>query len=63
MMPGKTPTAKELHAAIEGLRKKAQQLRDELAQTEAKVAALERAASEHPGDAPAGSGGTPPGQK
>ena len=52
-MTGKTPTAKELHAAIEGLRKKARQLRDELAQTNSKIAALERAASEQPGDPPA----------
>jgi uncharacterized coiled-coil DUF342 family protein len=46
-MTDKTPTAKEVHAAIEGLRKKAQQLRDELEQTNAKIAALERAASAH----------------
>ena len=55
-MTGKTPTAKELHAALEGLRRKAQQLSDELAQTNAKIAALEHAASEQPGDAPAGGG-------
>jgi prefoldin subunit 5 len=62
-MAGKTPTAKELHAAIEGLRKKAQQLRDELEQTNGKIAVLERAASDQAGDAPAGSGGTTAGQK
>jgi hypothetical protein len=56
-MTGKTPTTKELHAAIEGLRKKAQQLRDALKQTNAKIAALERVAPEQSGDAPAGSSG------
>jgi hypothetical protein len=56
VMTGKTPTAKELHAALEGLRKKAQQLRDELEQTNA-IAALKRVAPEQSGDAPAGSSG------
>ena len=62
-MTDKTSTAKELHAAIEGLRKKAQQLRDELEQTNAKIAALERAASERAGDAPTGGSVTTAGQK
>ena len=38
----KPPTAKELHAALERLRGKARSLRDELGQTDAKIAALER---------------------
>jgi uncharacterized coiled-coil DUF342 family protein len=57
-MTRKPPTAKELHAAIADLRRKAQQLRDELEQTNAKIAALERVASEQSGDATADSRGT-----
>jgi hypothetical protein len=45
------------------LRKKAQQLRDELEQTNAKIAALERAVSERGGDAPTGGSVTTAGQK
>ena len=62
-MTDKTPTTKEVHAAIEGLRKNAQQLRDELEQTNAKIAALERAVSERGGDAPTGGSVTTAGQK
>jgi hypothetical protein len=57
-MTGKAPTAKELHVAIEDLRRNAQQLRDELQQTMATIAALERVALEQSDDAPAGSRGT-----
>ena len=62
LMTGNAPTAKELHAAIEGLRQKARQLSDELAQTNAKIAALERVASEQSDDVPSG-GSDAAGQK